>query len=56
MKCPHCESDNIEVLITFPTLDYAGYGEYCVLCQCKNCSFKFYNTEYADSPMFGEEV
>lgn len=52
MKCPKCDSENIEVINTFPGIDYAEEGQYWVKYKCKVCKFEFQRMYFAEEPMF----
>lgn len=52
VKCPKCESENIEVIDTFPGIDYAEKGEYYIKYKCNNCGLEFQDMNIADTPMF----
>jgi len=55
MECPKCNSEKIEAIDQFPTVDYAERGEYITKYRCKVCGFLFQQTYIAEEPMFDEE-
>jgi len=54
MQCPRCESEQVEVIRQFPTIDYAEHGEYVCVYECKKCHLKFQREYTAEEDIFGE--
>ena len=54
MRCPRCNSENVEVADTYPTIDYAQKGEYIIKYKCNECELEFQDESIAEEDIFGQ--